>query len=493
MKNNKVLYSIVGALALVFANIVLAQPNDDSRLTGEPILAHPELQGALSAIDAWIEGVLIYDQVPGMSVGIVHDQDVIWSSGYGYSNLEDRRPAGADTIYSICSISKLFTSIAVMQLRDRGELRLDDAIAQHLDWFDVRQIFDDSAPITIEGLLTHSSGLPRESDFPYWDGPDFPFPTREEMIERLSSQQTLYPSSYYFQYSNLALTLAGEIVQELSGENYSDYVVDNVLLPLGLSDTRPYYPDELRGGQLAIGYTGIHREHRRDPVEPFHTRGITPAAGFTSSVNDLAKFASWQFRLLENGGEEVLRANTLREMQRVHYVDPDWEVTRGLGFAVYHADGTTVVGHGGACPGYITQFALAPAQKLAVIVLTNAGDGPAERVARNLLQTIGPALKGAAAPNEDEIPDFSAFEGNYEVRPWGGEVAVRQWGKNLVAIDIPRPNLKDAITRLEFDGDNTFTRLTDNGEHREPWVFEIGNGGKAERILRHSIYLTRIE
>jgi len=134
MKNYKVLSSIVGVLALVFANIVPAQPSADSRLTREQILAHPEMQGALSAFDAWIEGVLIYDEVPGISVGIVHDQDVIWSGGYGYSNLEDRRPADADTIYSICSISKLFTSIAVIQLRDRGELRLDDPVARHLDW-----------------------------------------------------------------------------------------------------------------------------------------------------------------------------------------------------------------------------------------------------------------------------------------------------------------------------------------------------------------------
>jgi len=135
-----------------------------------------------------------------------------------------------------------------------------------------------------------------------------------------------------------------------------------ILRPLNLTDTRPYYPDDLRGDQLAIGYTGIHREHRRDVVEPFHTRGITPAAGFTSSVNDLAKFASWQFRLLEDGGEEILRANTLREMHRVHYVDPDWEVTWGLGFAVRRADDTTVVGHDGSCPGYITQFDTVPAQ-----------------------------------------------------------------------------------------------------------------------------------
>jgi len=118
------------------AGAVLAQSEDDDRLTRDQILAHPEVQGALAALDAWIEGVLIYEEVPGMSVGIVHDQELIWSAGYGYSNLESLRPADADTIYSI---SKLFTSIALVQLRDRGELRLDDPVDAHLDWFDVRQ------------------------------------------------------------------------------------------------------------------------------------------------------------------------------------------------------------------------------------------------------------------------------------------------------------------------------------------------------------------
>jgi CubicO group peptidase (beta-lactamase class C family) len=214
-----------------------------------------------------------------------------------------------------------------MQLRDAGKLRLGDSVNQHLDWFNIEQAHAGSGPITIESLLTHSSGLPRESDFPYWNGPDFPFPTREQLIDRLATQETLYPAQHYFQYSNLALSLAGEIIQERSGQDYGDYIKGQILEPLGLSSTRIYYPVEMRGKQLAIGYTGMHRSGMREPVDPFFTRGITAAAGFTSSVNDLASFASWQFRLLENGGKEVLDANTLREMHRVHWVDPDWETT----------------------------------------------------------------------------------------------------------------------------------------------------------------------
>jgi CubicO group peptidase (beta-lactamase class C family) len=313
------------------------------------------------------------------------------------------------------------------------------------------------------------------------------------MIEKLKTQNTLYPAQRYIQYSNLALSLAGEIVQERSGQGYQEYIKANILGPLGLSSTRTYYPEEMRGDDLAVGYTGIHRSGTREPVKPFFTRGITAAAGFTSSVNDLARFASWQFRLLEEGGEEVLNANTLREMHRVHWVDPDWETTWGIGFAIRRVEDMTVIGHGGGCPGYITNFSMIAKDKVATAILTNAGDGPARNMAENVLKTFSAALKEAKTPPEDDVPDFSMYEGNYEGRPWGGEVAIRQWGDQLVVIDIPSDDLDEAITKLKHDSGHTFVRLTDDDEPREPWVFELVDNGIAERILHHSNYWKRIE
>ena len=478
------------ATMLVFAP---ALGKDAKPSSAEAMLAHPAISGALAVIDAWIAGTQHYEQVPGISVGIVHDQDLIWTAGYGFSNLAKKRPAKADTIYSVCSISKLFTAIGIMQLRDDGQLALHDSVANHLDWFDIAQAHEGSGPITIESLLTHSSGLPRESNYPYWVGPEFPFPTRSQMIDRLAVQKTLYPSQHYFQYSNLALSLAGEIVAERSGQDYNTYINQKILKPLGMADTRTNYPDNLRGEQLAIGYTGMHRDLARKPVNPFFTRGITAAAGFTSSVNDLAAFASWQFRLLENGGAEVLDANTLREMHRVHWVDPDWETTWGIGFNVRREGDITFVSHGGGCPGYITSFTMMPKDKLAAIVLTNAGDGPAGRLAVDILKVAGPAFDSVTKPVEEPIPDLSMYEGNFESRPWGGETAVRQWGDQLAVINLPGNDLEASIIRLEYDQNHTFTRLTEDEERREPWTFELGDDGTTSRILRHSSIMSRIE
>src|SRR5690606_20535280 len=144
-----------------------------------------------------------YDRLPGISAGIVHDQQLIWSNGYGMADVKVKTPATPATVYSICSISKLFTSIAIMQLYEEGKLRLDDTVSRILPGFTIQQAFRESGPVTIRSLLTHSSGLPRESDYPYWTGPGFRFPTISEVNSKLSEQQTLYPASSMFQYSNL--------------------------------------------------------------------------------------------------------------------------------------------------------------------------------------------------------------------------------------------------------------------------------------------------
>ncbi|NKC00820.1 MAG: serine hydrolase [Pseudomonadales bacterium] len=473
---------------IILAMVMLSYPG--TRAAEPRVTDHPEVQGALAVIDAWAEGVVAYDDVPGVSIGVVLDQDLIFSKGYGFSNVRRKVAADSNTIYSICSISKLFTSIAVMRMRDQGKLALRDPVADHLPWFNIKEQHAEAGPTRIEGLLTHSSGLPRESDFAYWQD-DYPFPDREAMMARLSEQDTLYPAESLFQYSNLGLTLAGEIAAMHSGKPYADHVQEAILDPLGLQDTRPFFPEDLHGKQMAIGYTGKFRDRKRQPVPPFDTKAIAPAAGFTSTVDDLAKFASWQFRTLAGEPNQVLDRNTLREMHRVHWVNPDWSVTWGLGFVVSELEGTSTVSHGGGCPGYITQFVLVPKHKLGVVVLTNASDGPAGKIGTNILKMLGPALGEAKKPSVEVASDLEEFVGNYGGLSWGGELAIRVWGDKLVVVDLPRDELKDLPKLKRIDGD-LFRRVTKDGEEREPWVFERNDDGRVAGIRRHSIVMNRI-
>jgi CubicO group peptidase (beta-lactamase class C family) len=254
--------------------------------------------------------------------------------------------------------------------------------------------------------LTHSAGLPREADYPYWSGPEFDFPTKDEVIERLSDQETLYPSQTRYQYSNLGLSLAGYIVEAVSGQPYAEYVRENILDPLGMDDTYPEMPSQHIGGQLATGYGSITRQGDRNAAVFFEAEGIAPAAGFASTVDDLAKFAQWQFRL-RGDREEILHAYTLAEMQRVHFATPGSTTMRGLGFSLSDREGETFVGHGGSCPGFRSQFAMQNEDKIAVVAMVNATVSPS-KYSNGIYDLVKDALLAEGKKADAETADTPA-------------------------------------------------------------------------------------
>ena len=470
----------------------------------------PRVISALELLEVWIDAQLAYEHIPGISAAIVHDQDLLWSRGFGYADLEGEVAVSPQTIFSICSVSKLFTSIAVMQLRDAGKLNLDDPVEKHLPWFDIQQTYTDVPPATVRSLLTHSSGLPRESPFPYWTDPTFPFPTREEMMERLSSQRTLYPTGRYFQYSNLGMALLGEIVGAASGVPYDSYIRQRILEPLGMTDTTTDLPLRLAGGQLATGYTPLDRSGQRHELALFQTRAIAPAAGYASTVEDLARFAAWQFSLLGSARDptagsspraSILRPSTLREMHRVHRVDPELFASEGshwgLGFGIYQGDDQqiegTYVGHGGACPGFRTSLRLQPDTKIAAIAMINAEGANPNLITRRAHQIVGNAISEAVESPEEASaadPGLRRYTGLYTTVAWG-EAAVVIWGDQLAHVYLPTEDPMAGLTKLEKTGEHRFRRVRDDGELGEEWVFELEND-TVVRMWRNSQFSTKV-
>jgi CubicO group peptidase (beta-lactamase class C family) len=273
----------------------------------------------------------------------------------------------------IASITKTFTATAIMQLRDQGKLQLDDPVAKHLPSFAVRPREPGGHPITIRHLLMHVSGLPREADFPYWTTQEFP--TREAILDALRDQEQFFQAETRWKYSNLAVTLAGEIVTSVSGEPWERYVKQHILDPLGMTSTVTDAPAE-RLANLATAYGRRLPDLSRPPrISGVQTRGLAPAAGMASNVRDLAKYVALQFRTGPAGGAQVLSGASLREMQRVHWLNPDWQGGQGIGFQVRRAGDRTLVGHGGSLPGMRTQITFDARDKIGVIVLSNADDG----------------------------------------------------------------------------------------------------------------------
>jgi CubicO group peptidase (beta-lactamase class C family) len=449
------------------------------------------VRSAISLLSAWIEAQMAYSGLPGLSIGIVHDQELVWSAGFGRARLEPTLPATPGTLYRIASITKLFTSTAILQLRDAGRLRLDDPIVEHLPWFAIKQAHGEAPVATIRHLLTHTAGLPREAGAPYWT--DGNFPTAEEVRARLAEQQTALPTETEWKYSNLGLTLAGEIVAAVSGRPYADYVRAHVLEPLGMRRTFVETP-AADHPDLAVGYTRRLPAGPREAAPFTDGRGITPAANMTTCVTDLARFAMLQFRDAPAGGAQVLRGSTLREMQRVHWLEPDWEAGWGLGFRVTRVKGKTYVGHGGALRGYRTILHLCLADRVGVVVLTNADDGNPPIFADKAFQWVAPEIvKAAPAAPAAALPaGWERYAGRY--RSAWADVQVLVVEGRLAMLDPSLPDPMLGVTWLNPVSGHTFRAETRNGfgGHGEPVVFEPGDDGRVRRLQVGHNFLTPI-
>jgi len=241
---------------------------------------------------------------------------------------------------------------------------------------------------------------------------------------------------------------------------------------------------------LATGHTSKKRDGTRSMLPLFQAEGIAAAAGFSSTVEDLARFASWQFRLLEKGGEEIIKASTLREMHRVHWVNPDWKTTWGLGFSVWEVDGKTMVGHGGSCPGYRSTLTIDPSKKQAFIVMINAsGVSPSKYVTgmRDILKKAKDKAK-----EEKAAVDLEAYAGLYDSQPWWGETAILPWQGKLAVFGLPSENPGKSLTMLKHIEGDTFRRVRKDETLGEEVVFERDKSGKVFRMWQHSNYENKI-
>lgn len=464
-------------------------------MTADPALSErPDVTAAISVVAAWIENQRAYSGLPGVSIGLVHDQSLVWAQGFGWADVERRVPATADTLYRIASITKTFTATAILQLRDAGRLQLDDPLTRHLPWFAVPSKSAEAPPVTIRHLLTHTSGLPREAAFPYWT--DFDFPTVERLREGLARQAGVIATETQWKYSNLALALAGDVVEAVSGEPYAAYVTRHILEPLGMKDTSVASPDPA-DRRLARPYGRRMPDGSRAPAPYVDTRGITAAANMTTSVTDLARFAMLQLRDGAADGAQILRGSTIREMQRVHWLEPDWQAGWGLGFRIQRAGGKTSFGHGGSLPGYRTLLRIWPADKLAVIVMTNADDGNPEQFVDRAQQYVGPPIAKAMARDDGRAPDpaWQRYVGRYRNR-WS-DVQVLLVDDGLLFIEPGLPDPLAMATRLHpIEGrEHTFRAEEKDsyGSHGETVVFELGPDGRVRRIRFGENYIDAVE
>jgi CubicO group peptidase (beta-lactamase class C family) len=456
----------------------------------------PGVREGLDALTAWLEWQIAFGGTagtpPGVSIGIVHDQQLVWARGFGLADAEKRIPATPETLYRVASISKLFTVTAVMQLRDAGKLRLDDPVTAYLPWFSVKSEHVAAPAITVRHLITHTSGLPREAAYPYWM--DATFPDWDQIKSKLPLQNQILATETRWKYSNLALALAGEVVATLSGQAWSDYVKANILDPLGMTATLATTPAPDHPG-LAAGYARCLPGQPRKRAPWSDLKAIAPAAGITTSVSDLAKFAMLQFRTAgAAGGAQILKASTLREMQRVQWIDDGWEQGWGLGFSIYRFKGKTYVGHGGSLRGYRTDLRMSMADRIAVISFTNADDGDPASYHEKVFDWVVPAILKAVAPAKPVAdPAWQRYLGRYRNPFADFEIVINEGRLTMLVPLLPDPLW--APSRLIPVAEHTFRVDTANGYGipGETVRFELDGNGRVQRVHLGETYADPVD
>src|SRR5947209_2629736 len=447
---------VIAACASAISIRAASTPLQQAAAVHGAVASDPDVLGAERLFSAWMDGQIAYRGLPGIVVGVVSDQDLVWARGFGFADVSAKLPMTPTTKFRMASHSKLFTAIAIMQLREEGKLRLDDPVAKYLTWFKAKPAGDDDGPITIEQLLSHSSGLQREAG-DHWTS--FEFPTADELRRLYADRQAAFAPSVRWKYSNLAYAVAGMIIEQVSGELWADYIDRNIFKPLGMFASSV---DKNMPG-LAVPYGRRMPDGTREVLPFVDARGMAAATGVTSNVEDMAKFVSAQFRRGPRGGAQIVSTGTLREMHRVRSVEENWTSGTGLGFDITRIKERTYVGHGGGYPGNTTQTLIQLDDKVGLIVLTNTNDSNPGDIARQLIATVGQAVAKTSASKPATVtwdPTWARFAGLYRGR--GGDSHVVLLNQKLAIITPNAPNVDNPIT-LEPLGGGRFRFVAPTG------------------------------
>ncbi len=474
MKAIRIRLAVVAA-SMVTATILLAAQRASPDTLGSSLADHPKLRARIEILDSWIaERVANHDQ-PGLSIGIVYDRELIWAKGYGFADLERKTPATTATIYRIGSISKVFTAIAVMQLRDADLLRLDDPVSEYLPWFQVQNSFPNARTITIRDLLTHTSGLPFDIPGVNWN--EFSGPPLEEIIASFPDVEAIFPAGEHRYYSNFGFWVAGQIVTAVSGEPFAEYVDTHVLAPLGMKAT-DLAPEPSTVG-LAVGYGARSPGNERKVWAFTDTTFITPAGDGASSVENMVRLVSLFMIEGESGTSRVLQQSTLREMQG--FARDGFRSARapGLGLFVRRINDQLRIGHGGDGGGFVASFTVAPANKFGVIVLTNSDDGEPWEYRNQAFQVVGPGVREAIeTPGSTAVerPQWERYVGKYR---WENvKVDVLLLDGQLTKLDPGSEDPWESRVRLAPEGQHTFRMLEVDSRYGEQMHFVLDADGK---------------
>jgi len=353
--------------------------------------AGTQTPGPLSAeriakLETTISSFMSQQNIPGMTVAVVMDNQIRFQRGYGMADVENFVPAKVLTVYRIASVSKALTAVAAMQLVEKGKLDLDAPIQKYVASFPTKTF-----PITTRQLLAHLSGI---RNYRAGEGERTNrYATLTDALSIFKDDQLESEPGTRFNYTTFGYTLLGVTIEGASGMTFEDYLQKNIFTPAGMQHT---YVDDLYAiiPNRAHGNTprvfGQLDGNYRNPVLMDSSYKV-PGGGLLSTAEDLARFAI----AAQNG--VLIKPETFAEMSRSQKTRDGRDT--GYGFGWYlggtggFANDTEVVWHGGVQPGFTSDLVLLPKKRFGVVILTNLEAGGRLELGRLAKQVADVALQ----------------------------------------------------------------------------------------------------
>jgi CubicO group peptidase (beta-lactamase class C family) len=350
------LFSVVALLSVLGLSSQVARANPTPELTGQDL-------------GPFFGGLIPYSiergDIAGGVITVVKDDKVILAKGYGYADKAKRTPVLPDeTLFRAGSISKLFTWTAVMQLVEQGKLNLDRDVNDYLD-FKIPAKY--GAPITLRDLMTHSAGFSETIRGLLVTKASELAPLRTYLVEHLPDR--MYPPGKVIAYSNYGATLAGYIVQRVSGEPFETYIANHIFKPLGMNHSSFLQPLPKRLIPfMSKGYTTASASKPGN----FEFVGTVPAGALSTTATDMAKFMLAYLQGGEYGGHRILKPSTIEEMWTLQIAPAPGINGFDLGFYQENRNGLEIVGHGGDTELFHSDLHLIPKEHVGVFMSFNS-------------------------------------------------------------------------------------------------------------------------
>ncbi|HEX3431880.1 MAG TPA: serine hydrolase [Rhizomicrobium sp.] len=290
--------------------------------------------------DGMIPYAIHRDDIAGGTVAVVKDGHILFAQGYGYADLKTHKPVIADqTMFRPGSVSKLFTWTAVMQQVEQGKLDLDKDVNTYLD-FKIPEAF--GKPITLRNIMTHTAGFEETLSELFVQKPDQLYPLRDYLIRHMPKR--IFPPGKVVAYSNYSSTVAGYIVQRVSGEPFDQYIENHIFKPLAMNSSTFTQPlPSAFSKNMAMGY-----KQASDPTPtPYELVEAAPAGALASTATDMAHFMIAHLNGGSYNGAQILKPETVKEMHSLNYTLAPGLNGFDLGFYQENRNGHQIIGHGG--------------------------------------------------------------------------------------------------------------------------------------------------